>query len=160
MSSAVLLVKAHSTKKCGWVIEIRKGRRVQRWVVGWDTYALSKRFFSHLRTSEAKSEVLSPSLERMKQNLTMATHVDTNNTPDGSKCPCCSNPWQAATAGFFCQICDEEQEKSTAVRGLDRSNMEMTWQSNQMIIFMCIRMVIGWRRILFRVDILVGIHFR
>jgi len=57
----------------------------------------------------------------------MASH-DTA-APDG-KCPCCSNPWQAATAGFFCQICDEtkddEQKKSTAVRGLDRSNMDFT----------------------------------
>ena len=72
----------------------------------------------------------------------MATHDDTNNTADG-KCPCCSNPWQAATAGFFCQICDEEQEKtkSTAVRGLDRSNMDMTVEPNDN--FMCIRMVIG-----------------
>ena len=62
----------------------------------------------------------------------MATH-GTTNAPDG-KCPCCSNPWQAATAGFFCQICDEEtkeeQEKSTAVRGLDRSNMDMTIEPN------------------------------
>jgi len=55
----------------------------------------------------------------------MASH-DTN-APEG-KCPCCSNPWQTATAGFFCQICDEtkEEEKSTAVRGLDRSNMDFT----------------------------------
>lgn len=55
---------------------------------------------------------------------TMATH----DTDAPGKCPCCSNPWQAATAGFFCQICDEtkEQEKSTAVRGLDRSNMDVT----------------------------------
>mmetsp|Transcript_9449 Transcript_9449/g.13950 ORF Transcript_9449/g.13950 Transcript_9449/m.13950 type:complete len:707 (+) Transcript_9449:44-2164(+) len=55
----------------------------------------------------------------------MASH-DTN-APEG-KCPCCSNPWQAATAGFFCQICDEtkEEEKSTAVRGLDRFNMDFT----------------------------------
>lgn len=55
-----------------------------------------------------------------------------NNTADG-KCPCCSNPWQAATAGFFCQICDEETkepEKSTSVRGLDRSNMDMTVEPN------------------------------
>ncbi len=55
---------------------------------------------------------------------TMASH-DTNAP---GKCPCCLNPWQAATAGFFCQICDEtkEEEKSTAVRGLDRSNIDFT----------------------------------
>jgi len=70
----------------------------------------------------------------------MASH-DTI-APEG-KCPCCSNAWQAATAGFFCQICDEtkEEEKSTAVRGLDRP----TWilASTQKIIFIVILMAIG-----------------
>ena len=41
------------------------------------------------------------------------------------KCPCCENPWAAATGDFFarlCQECDETTADSGA--GLSRSNMD------------------------------------
>ena len=53
-----------------------------------------------------------------------ANDTTTEGTDDGGKCPCCSNPWQAATGAFFCQICEPQQKSSTAIRGLDRSNMD------------------------------------
>ena len=28
---------------------------------------------------------------------------------DDTKCPCCNNPWAAATAEFFCKMCDEDE---------------------------------------------------
>jgi len=44
---------------------------------------------------------------------------------EGVKCPCCENPWAAATGDFFarlCQECDETTVESGA--GLSRSNMD------------------------------------
>jgi len=49
----------------------------------------------------------------------MPTHIEDIN------CPCCENPWAAATGDFFaklCQECDETAEKKDI--GLSRSNMD------------------------------------
>mmetsp|Transcript_10889 Transcript_10889/g.22253 ORF Transcript_10889/g.22253 Transcript_10889/m.22253 type:complete len:558 (-) Transcript_10889:788-2461(-) len=52
----------------------------------------------------------------------------TDNLPP--KCPCCSNPWSAATGEFFTKLCQECEAKSTdgskekRNSGLSRSNMD------------------------------------
>mmetsp|Transcript_14708 Transcript_14708/g.31952 ORF Transcript_14708/g.31952 Transcript_14708/m.31952 type:complete len:713 (+) Transcript_14708:123-2261(+) len=50
------------------------------------------------------------------------------NDRDSPSCPCCSNPWQAATADFFAKLCVECEEKPTTEKnvgtGLSRDNMD------------------------------------
>jgi putative endopeptidase len=44
--------------------------------------------------------------------------------PHNIKCPCCNNPWAAATGDFFakfCQVCETEEPQGN---GLSRSNMD------------------------------------
>lgn len=47
-------------------------------------------------------------------------------TPHNVKCPCCNNPWSAATGDFFakfCTECEESQEPQQG-KGVSRSNMD------------------------------------
>eukprot|EP00536_Pseudo-nitzschia_multiseries_P000679 jgi/Psemu1/300261/fgenesh1_kg.8_\ len=43
-----------------------------------------------------------------------------------TKCPCCDNPWAAATGDFFARLCQECEENPVVERdvGLSRSNMD------------------------------------
>lgn len=43
------------------------------------------------------------------------------------KCPCCNNPWAAATGDFFAKLCMECEEKTPGQgRGLSRANMDLS----------------------------------
>lgn len=42
------------------------------------------------------------------------------------KCPCCSNPWGAATGEFFAKLCGECEGKKTEGSALSRANMDLT----------------------------------
>lgn len=42
----------------------------------------------------------------------------------GYKCPCCNNPWSAATGEFFAKLCGECEAVPPSKAGLDRSNMD------------------------------------
>jgi putative endopeptidase len=47
--------------------------------------------------------------------------------PHNIKCPCCNNPWAAATGDMFAKICQECETTTTSEedgKGLDRSNMD------------------------------------
>lgn len=47
-----------------------------------------------------------------------------SNAPHQVKCPCCNNPWAAATGDFFARICQECEDDGSSPRGLSRSNMD------------------------------------
>lgn len=54
----------------------------------------------------------------------MTNNDDVNSSArEGYKCPCCNNPWSAATGEFFAKLCGECQE-TTPAKGIDRSNMD------------------------------------
>jgi len=44
------------------------------------------------------------------------------------KCPCCNNPWAAATGEFFAKICGECEPTTEAVKSkaISRDNMDAT----------------------------------
>lgn len=42
------------------------------------------------------------------------------------KCPCCNNPWAAATGDFFAKLCQECDAKPEEGVGLSRSNMDFS----------------------------------
>jgi putative endopeptidase len=42
------------------------------------------------------------------------------------KCPCCNNPWSAATGDFFAKLCQECDAKPQEGHGLSRSNMDFS----------------------------------
>ena len=45
--------------------------------------------------------------------------------PHQIKCPCCNNPWAAATGDMFAKICQEcEESPETTGKGLSRKNMD------------------------------------
>ncbi|KAL3941577.1 MAG: hypothetical protein SGBAC_004079 [Bacillariaceae sp.] len=44
--------------------------------------------------------------------------------PHNMKCPCCKNPWAAATGDFFARICQECED--TSPKGLSRGNMDFS----------------------------------
>jgi putative endopeptidase len=46
--------------------------------------------------------------------------ADANNV----KCPCCNNPWAAATGDFFAKLCTECESQETQGQALSRSNMD------------------------------------
>lgn len=46
-------------------------------------------------------------------------------TKEDYKCPCCNNPWSAATGDFFAQLCNECEEKPEEGKGLSRANMDL-----------------------------------
>jgi putative endopeptidase len=45
-------------------------------------------------------------------------------TPHNVKCPCCSNPWSAATGDFFAKFCTDCETQEQQGNGLSRSNMD------------------------------------
>jgi putative endopeptidase len=52
----------------------------------------------------------------------------TTTTTDETKCPCCNNPWAAATSDFFAKLCDEcvVVDKPEGGKGLSRNNMDFS----------------------------------
>ena len=67
---------------------------------------------------------------------TTSTQLDSKSSKSsksgtrGYKCPCCNNPWSAATGDFFAKLCGECDTSTstsvTAARGLDRANMDFS----------------------------------
>ncbi len=45
-------------------------------------------------------------------------------TSESVKCPCCNNPWAAATGDFFAKLCMECEVQQTPGTGVSRSNMD------------------------------------
>mmetsp|Transcript_39287 Transcript_39287/g.58358 ORF Transcript_39287/g.58358 Transcript_39287/m.58358 type:complete len:702 (-) Transcript_39287:193-2298(-) len=43
---------------------------------------------------------------------------------DNPSCPCCNNPWAAATGSFFAKLCETCEDVTPAAPGLSRKNMD------------------------------------
>jgi putative endopeptidase len=51
-------------------------------------------------------------------------HTSSSGNNTDVKCPCCDNPWAAATGAFFARLCQECEDESAPPRGLSRVNMD------------------------------------
>lgn len=61
-----------------------------------------------------------------ESNIKTTTKHEEND--DGTKCPCCNNPWAAATGDLFAKLCeacnDDEDDETKEVNSFDPNNID------------------------------------